>query len=127
MIIDPPDDFDPADLDAVIDDIQVDVQTRADAAIDAAADQYLRRIERELYTAWMAGMDAVDVLEPRFGTPHPGEDVFDPAAQMRYKAVPRQSTDTEPVTADGFQTTRYFLDDIDADTAHELRDRCRRR
>lgn len=72
-----PDDFDISD---VPDSVEVvDVQTRAESAIEASVRAYQEELERHLLGAWMAGYEAVDVVSAPTMPAHAGEDFNDPA------------------------------------------------
>lgn len=119
-LIDAPDDFDPDDVDVDI----VDVTTRSDAAMQASVRAYQQRLEQHLVAAWMAGFEAVDVLEPVGNLPHQGGDYGDPAVPVfRAKVHPLDDADADPVTDPHYQTTRYYLDDLTPDAAADARER----
>jgi len=149
--IDPPDDFDPSwlnpdDVDVEdlwshdssdllingepvgdVSDFSVSVQTRADSAIQAAVDAYLRELDRHVLGAWMAGYEALDVVTPAGLPRHAGEDVFDPAAPaITGRVRPVEDAEREPLCPVGSRVERYDLRDVDpADVRERRRDRDR--
>lgn len=120
--IDAPDDFDISD---VPDDIGiVDVQTRADAAIEAATRAYLRELEKHAVAAWMAGYDALDHVRPIGQPPHAGEDVFDPAVPtITGRVRPVDNHDDPAPYARDRHVVRYDLRDLTPEQAAEARRR----
>ena len=118
--IEAPDDF---SIDDVPDDIPiVDVQTRADSAIEAATKAYQRELDRHLLGAWMAGFEALDVITPYGQPPHAGEDVFDPAVPaITGRVRPVEDADRRPSYPDGYRVERYDLRDVDPEDVREAR------
>lgn len=120
--IDAPDDF---SIDDVPDDINiVDVQTRADSAIQQAVRRYQERLEQHLLGAWMAGFEAVDVVTPIGQPPHAAEDAYDPAVPAitgRVNVWDDYPDDDVVPYPDGYRVERYDLRDVDPDTVRELR------
>jgi hypothetical protein len=120
--IDAPEDFAISD---VPDDVDVvDVQTRADAAIEAATTPYLRELEKHAVAAWMAGFDALDHVTPLGAPPHAGDDVFDPAVPtITGRVRPVDDVHDPAPYAQGYHVERYDLRDLTPEQAVDARRR----